>query len=347
MRSKVKGRKLIYRKEENDDSNNRRILYLLFILLLTGILLSTTTYAWFTTNRMVSVNSLDVKVNAAGGIEISADGSEWKAMLDIDDLTSVHNGNYPTSVNQLPSYLEPTSTGGDINDGKLVMYYGEVTNDSLGNYILTASRSIEEEGNGDSSSGKFLAFDLFLKTTESKVIYLTSDSKVTYQGDNSYGIENAVRIAFILEGNTLDGSGLGTIQSLSTNDSNNVYIWEPNYDTHTAYGVSNALNVYGVSTSTVGGTRIIYDGIISDISSNQNIGLNSAKASLYSNLFKTVDVDIATINNNSNNTELFQLASGITKVRVYLWIEGQDVDCENNASVGDISFKLQFTTNPS
>ena len=73
MRSKVKGRKLIYRREENDDSNNRRILYLLFILLLTGILLSTTTYAWFTTNRMVSVNSLDVKVNAAGGIEIGDD----------------------------------------------------------------------------------------------------------------------------------------------------------------------------------------------------------------------------------------------------------------------------------
>ena len=24
-----------------------------------------------------------------------------------------------------------------------------------------------------------------------------------------------------------------------------------------------------------------------------------------------------------------------------------DVDCENNASVGDISFNLQFTTNPS
>ena len=346
MRSKVRGRKLIYRKEE-DDSNNRRILYLLFILLLTGLLLTTTTYAWFTTNRMVSVNSLDVKVNAAGGIEISADGSEWKAMIDREDLISVHSSSYPSSVNQLPSYLEPTSTGGDISDGKLIMYYGEVTNDSLGNYILTATRSVEEEGNGDNSSGKFLAFDIFLKTTESKMIYLTSDSKVTYQGDNSYGIENAVRIAFIVEGNSIDGSGLGTIQSLSTNDNNNVYIWEPNYDTHTAYGVSNAKNVYGVDTSLVGGNRISYDGIISEISSNQSIYLNSAKASLYSNLFKTVDIDIATVNNNGNNSELFQLSGGITKVRVYLWVEGQDVDCENNASVGDISFNLQFTTNPS
>lgn len=97
----------------------------------------------------------------------------------------------------------------------------------------------------------------------------------------------------------------------------------------------------------VGGARISYDGIISEISSKENIYLNAAKASLYSNLFKTVDIDIATVNNNGNNTELFQLSGGITKVRVYLWVEGQDVDCENNASVGDISFNLQFTTNPS
>ena len=34
------------------------------------------------------------------------------------------------------------------------------------------------------------------------------------------------------------------------------------------------------------------------------------------------------------------------KIRIYMWLEGQDVDCEDNASYGDISFKLEFTTNP-
>ena len=37
------------------------------------------------------------------------------------------------------------------------------------------------------------------------------------------------------------------------------------------------------------------------------------------------------------------LAEGITKIRVYMWVEGQDVDCENNASGTDIGFNLQFT----
>ena len=30
-----------------------------------------------------------------------------------------------------------------------------------------------------------------------------------------------------------------------------------------------------------------------------------------------------------------------------MWIEGQDVDCENNASGGNIQFNLQMSTNSS
>ena len=39
---------------------------------------------------------------------------------------------------------------------------------------------------------------------------------------------------------------------------------------------------------------------------------------------------------------IFTLSAGITKARVYMWIEGQDVDCENTASGTDISFNLQL-----
>lgn len=39
---------------------------------------------------------------------------------------------------------------------------------------------------------------------------------------------------------------------------------------------------------------------------------------------------------------IFTLTAGITKARVYMWIEGQDVDCENTASGTDISFNLQL-----
>ena len=52
--------------------------------------------------------------------------------------------------------------------------------------------------------------------------------------------------------------------------------------------------------------------------------------------------DIQTAVGNADAKELFTLEKGVTKVRVYMWVEGQDVDCENNASGGQISFTLQF-----
>ena len=37
------------------------------------------------------------------------------------------------------------------------------------------------------------------------------------------------------------------------------------------------------------------------------------------------------------------LPNRIVKLRVYFWIEGQDIDCENHASGGEITLKLQFS----
>ena len=34
------------------------------------------------------------------------------------------------------------------------------------------------------------------------------------------------------------------------------------------------------------------------------------------------------------------LPQGVTKIRVYLWVEGNDVDCENNASGSNITYNI-------
>lgn len=343
-RKKLKTRKIYYYVEE-EEYNRKRLSYLIILLLFTAVLLSTTTYAWFTTNRVVSVNELNVKVQAEGSLEISADGTDWRTMVGREELVAVHSSTYPSSVNQLPTYLKPVSTGGNLSgNGFLQMFLGLVSSDNDGNYVLTATSSVENEGNGDNSDGSFVAFDLFLKTTEDKDLYLTNNSQVVYNG-NSTGTENAVRVAFVVEGTVASGASIATIQSLATSDSNNVYIWEPNYDTHTATGVNNAKDVYGISTSQTGAAQIAYDGVISDISSG--VALGSAKANVYSNYFKSVTPKIYTPKGNTAYQNLFTLNAGITKVRVYMWLEGQDVDCENNASVGNLNFELQFSTNPS
>lgn len=327
----------------------RKIFLSILWLLFTAILFSTSSYAWFTANRVVTINSLNVHVAASGGIEISADGTNWKSIIQLNDLLTVHDTTYPNSVNQVPNELEPVSTGlkVDSNTGFLEMFYGVVDNNLSGDYILNSVRNIESESNGNESDGKFIAFDLFFRVSEDTDIYLTQNSGVNYFGDLDTGIANAVRIAFLNEGTVENGSSLGVIQSLKNATDSDVYLWEPNYDVHTQAAISNAFDVYGIVTSSVNAERILYDGIINEFGYDSNILLKNSNSSNYSNLFKRVDVDYYTSANFSENIKVFKLLRGITKIRVYMWIEGQDVDCENNASYGDIVFNIQFSVNPS
>ena len=348
MSRKIKSRKIFYYEDEENVFNKKRVFYLLIMLLFTGILLSTSTYAWFTTNRMVSVDMIDVKIQTEGSLEISVDAVNFKAGVTAEEIMGAHNGNYPSSVNQLPSYIEPVSTAG-ILDGRgfMEMYLGVITSNASGDYIVTSKKTEESEGNGEFSDGKFVSFDIFLRSSADKDLYLTNESQVKYNGESNSGIENAIRVAFVVEGHTSIDDALGAMHNLRTNDNNNVYIWEPNYDTHTDTGISHARLVYNISTLASGAPRIPYDGIKSEFGEGDDVTFARATSLNYPNYFSSVTPRIVTANGNPTYQPLWFLQAGVTKVRVYMWLEGQDVDCENGASVGNVSFNLQFSTNPS
>ena len=101
----------------------RRLLLLLLLLVGTGVFLGTATYAWFTSNKTVSVNPIDVNVTAKSGLQISADGQNWKSILTNADITGA-SGNYKAAVNQIPNVLEPVSTVGNVDaNGRMEMYW--------------------------------------------------------------------------------------------------------------------------------------------------------------------------------------------------------------------------------
>lgn len=323
-----------------EEKQDKRLLILLIIFALTGVLLISSTYAWFTANRIVSVNALNVNVQAEGGIEISVDGSNWKTVVtqeEIENATSTYGGN----TNQMPEKLEPVSTGGTTESGLLKMYYGIVASNEIGEYTISSTRSIEQRG----KEGKFMAFDLFFKVDSGGPAYFTPETTALYKGTVNEGVQNAVRVAFVEQGNVPVGSSLGVIQGLKGASDSDVYIWEPNSNSHSATGISNALDVYGMSISSNYST-IPYSGIINNIPDTANITFANAKSSTYPTYFKNVDVDYSTPSGFSSNRAIWTFKSGITKMTVYIWIEGQDVDCENGSSSGDLEFKFQLTTNP-
>lgn len=333
--------------KKSKKKSNRRVLLLILLLLVTGVTLSTSSYAWFTANKTVAVGSIKVNVEAQNGIQISADGTTWKSIVQTADITSVHNTTYTASINQIPETLEPVSTAGIIDaSGKMEMFYGNVASKD-GNYILTAEQSVETESNGTASTGKFVAFDLFFRVDATSPIYLTTNSGVITEDASDNGIKNATRVGFVVLGNTPVGSSIDTIQGLNAGTASNKYIWEPNYNVHTDAAIAHARDTYGLTVTNPSDTAVAYHGIKAAFTDANNVLVGNASATNFPDYFEAVDPSYKTIQGFSDYLPIFSLTSGITKVRIYMWIEGQDIDCENNASGGSVTYNLQISTNSS
>lgn len=329
------------KSEVKQNRKRRRILIAFIMVLFTGIILTASTYAWFTANRTVTVSSIYVNVTTSTGLQISTDATSWKSLITNDDI---HNASWAGVTNQLPTtglngIMAPISTVGETDGttGFMNMYKGTiVTNTGTGNNILTAEKSTEKNG----VSGDFVAFDLFFQSNEAHKIYLTEGSSVaaTANGTNS-GIQNAARVAFVVEGNVAYGSEPATAQALK--EAQTPYIWEPNFDVHTAAGVDNARNTYQLTTTADGAGKLAYVGVKSNITKDNNILLNSKDTKYFA--------DVTTHESPKSGIpaaarmNAFDIKEGITKVRVYMWVEGQDVDCEDKASGGSLSFNLAFS----
>ena len=355
--------------KQKKKKKERRLLLTLLLLITTGVFLGAATYAWFTANQRVSISPIDVNVSTSSGIQISADGSNWKSVLTNADLTGA-SGTYSAAVNQLPNTLEPGSTAGTITSGgKMEMFLGHVeANETTGDFILSATSSVETNSSGNNSTGKFVAFDIFLKNEQNETLYLTPNSKVEFRNSDT-GIKNATRIAFITLGHTTTSDSVANIQALNDGASSTVKFWEPNYDVHTADGVANAISPYGITTLSQGSGNawVPYSGVKAALAASVNVKREQATQALnptyFSSFAYSATADPAqtiaydTTGQNSVNyfvtaegyttsqalTAQNGLTAGVTKMRIYMWVEGQDVDCENNASGGDIRFSLQFS----
>ena len=356
----------------------------MLLLILTGLLLSTSTYAWFTSNRSVKIEDIDVNVAASGGIQISADGINWKSIVTNDDLGNAHT-TYAAATNQLPSTLKPVSTAANsLTNGYLSMWLGTVSTSETatnnGEYILSTtdvstvmdnSNASAIAGSNGGSFGNFVMFDLFLRLDDStadqstaQTIYLTTGSNVVVtNGSTDLGTQNSARVAFINEGTTSSGSTAATIQALTTSSTANITVWEPNYDTHTATGLSNAYSYYNSANSgqqynaaiATPAEQVPYYGVVGSLVVADDILLSKANptdtpgttTTTTGTKFAAVTPGLATTAAWTSGTAyeslLSVLPNTIVKLRIYFWIEGQDIDCENHASGGDITLKLQFS----
>ena len=333
------------KRKSKKDERKRRLLFLILLFVLTIAIGGTATYAWFTSNRTISVDPLDVNVTAVNGLQISADAVYWGAKVTRADIEGAKTGQYGGATNQLPGTLGAVSTSGNVTAGALDMYYGVVTTDeTTGNYMLTASKQSEINCTGDTEcAGKYyVAFDLFIKADSDMEIVMTGNSGVVTTGGEDRGIQNAARVAFVEEGHYDATTAVATVQGAMSGTSS--VIWEPNYNTHTLQGAQNALNIYSTTVATDGTAgRLPYVGVKANINAP---GVNIKTTDSDTTHFESVTIAHSTIAGNTDDVDFRvgsnKLLKGITKYRVYWWVEGQDVDAENNATGTAMRLNLEF-----
>ena len=291
------------------------------MVLASVIALSGVTLAWFTTGTTASVSSLDVNVQAAKGIQVSIDANTWKSVITADDLKNAINAglpSYPTHVTRIPTgEIAPVSSAGNVVDGLMQMFFGGFAKD--GNLFSTAD--IE---NGATTNSNFASFDLFFKSSvKQELSLLIGQNKsevvgaaVTTDAAANAGTEKAVRVAFIPMGSAEEPAAARALSVTGTKAN----IWEPN-------------------------SKARVDGV--DAPANEKLTYNGFTAPFGSEMTGVAvpgEGQIEAVSTfDGEEMPVIELQPGISKVRVYIWLEGQDVDCVNNISFGDFSVALQFS----
>ena len=353
------------RSKKNKKKSEMNAMF--FIILLALVIFIISTYAWFSTQRNVSITNLNGTVEVAEGLEISLDAQNWSNGLVLGEeegqLDIIDNA-YAGNKNLKPSEMLPVSTLGQVSGQQqdLQMLRGKITNSIQ---LSDIKAMVETESNPDSDTFPgYFAFDVFLKNSSKQdelddVLQLNYDSslEIMETDKSSTGLQNTARVAFAKYNGTSDvmadqatilketaGIGVGAGTSYITD----VAIWEPNSNDHVDYIVQNnnkitgagasfnattQMDTYALKSTSIGQTIAdIYkwDGTESNLS-KQNV-LQTTKTS-------TEDYSIAegvqNLVSTTDGSTTFGIApNAICRIRIYLWLEGQDVDCINYASHG-------------
>ncbi|HHT38282.1 MAG TPA: hypothetical protein GXZ95_02565 [Mollicutes bacterium] len=322
---------------------------LIIISFFTGVLLIIASYAWFSASLNVKIRFFDLTVSSDNGLFISLDAIDYSDSIEIsvNSVISDLKKTYPNHTNQWSiSGLWPVSTNGirNSNSDKFDIYIGEMNryrdrekhkekfNKRYINTILVS----EDEPNAFSS---YIAFDFFLKnisgSPKNDNLYLDEGTFVDYDEElpdeikeSMSGIMNSIRFGFVKMASVSLKEDPKVVQNLKCNNQCEMFIYEPNYRTHSEESISKAgeLGITLADGDYLPTYAVIAEGKYLE-HANGHEGTGIPLDTEHFALQKT-------INDTDFEKPVFSIPNGITKMRAYVWIEGQDIDSLETYSKG-------------
>ncbi len=307
----------------------RKAMLSTMAMLLVGVMsLTGVTYAWFTSNKEVKVDTFNVSVASSTG------GAIMVAEEPTDDNGTLY---FSTSAGFTPeegSYLTPASSAGPNGSNATnkvpAFYKGTVVSGTEIDTISVSQTNASEEG-----EYYYYSFNLYFRNDGTETAYIALDEATT-----TFKVQDPTKTeeAFIVDYSALASriAFVSTDSEKYTGDSLTNYtfdantrgkLFEPNADSHRPYASTDYEEITGEEVPTSGNWP--YKAVVGQGNSVHR----------YNNTTALAEVTVDDMSDYIVKVEVNQVA----KVTVYIWIEGQDADCLNEVAGKAIQCNLAFT----
>lgn len=300
----------------------RTFISAIAMLLVSAIVLTSSTFAWFSMAKRVEVEKMQLNITSPDGVQISANTSAFTTVLTmadfVDDEATTRWKAYEGHSNNFPELLRPASSNLDVTRSLPKFFEGSVSDTGV-----LALNQVEDKNGG------YVVFDLFVKVGKNETVWW-NESTVTC-ADNPE-VVTAMRIGMINCGEIAEkATAEDIVKVLPTNAAENRSVmYEIDSYNHT--------KASGFSAGATVDKLYVY-------TSRTNASRPSGKTYTndpYAAGILPQNVSLAT-EDTADEVAYFNAVAGVNRIRVYLWMEGNDVDCANDVAGATIDFNLVLT----
>lgn len=299
----------------------RTFISAIAMLVVSAIVLTSSTFAWFSMAKRVEVETMELNITSPDGVQLSGNANAFTTMLTLADLkgeTTARWAAYEGNQNNFPELLSPSSSDLHCNNSLPAFFSGSINDAGVLNVTRVSS---------DKASG-YVAFDLFVKVGQAQQVYWNGTS-ITCE-DNP-DVVSAMRVGVVNCGVVQPKAEANAILAVkpASHLSNVCAMYQPKHNVHTDdSGYEDGAKVPDLYLFAEYTNRYP-EGNGKNIVTNQYMARATAST--------------AVNDDNKATTAYFDAKEGINRIRVYLWMEGNDVDCENSVAGATIDFNLVFT----
>lgn len=272
---------------------------------------------------------MEMTVTSSVGIQLSetydAEDEEWGQTIDFQNIIGQNTMLQPASWSASKNAFVTASYGTDgrqIENRYILLNDEQNSNRNDGHaYYVKGSFYARSDTPVDISLGEAVEVNEGVNTSGTYVIGTPIwNEQAVLHDDGGLGAETAIRIGLRIT--PVDGfDGAETGESV-------FYIYEPNYDIHIDEEIFGDVITPSVDGGTYEDTSQVF----------------YQSASTWSETYPVQqDVTIKTLGTFTGDTYLFTLLpNDMVKIDLYIWLEGQDIDCTNLIGEAQIIANIQF-----